>query len=55
MADANPSRAGQINQSGDVLALFLKKFGGEILTAFRERTEFLGRHMVRTIDSGKSA
>lgn len=55
MANANPSRGGQINQAGDVLALFLKKFGGEILTAFRERTEFLGRHMVRTIDSGKSA
>lgn len=55
MADANPARVGQVNSAGDDRALFLKKFSGEVLTAFRENNAFMGRHMVRTIDSGKSA
>lgn len=53
--DFNPSRFGQINQSGDTLALFLKMFGGEVLTAFSETNVALSRHMVRSIESGKSA
>lgn len=55
MANAIPSRAGQINSTGDDRALFLKKFSGLILTAFREKTKFLSRHIVQTIDSGKAA
>lgn len=55
MADATPSRVGQINASGDVDALFLKVFGGEVLTAFDRESAFRERHFVRTIPSGKSA
>ena len=57
MANGNttPSRAGQINSAGDVSALFLKKFAGEILTTFEENNVFKPLHTVRTIESGKSA
>ena len=36
-------------------ALFLKVFSGEVLTAFEEYNEFLDKHQVRTISSGKTA
>lgn len=55
MANANPSRLGQINQQGDALALFLKVFSGEVLTTFNREAYFRARHMTRTIASGKSA
>lgn len=59
MADAFPSRIGQINGAGGSYAndnaLFLKVFSGEVLTAFAQKTVMMGRHMVRTISSGKSA
>lgn len=59
MADAFPSRIGQINAVGGSYAndnaLFLKVFSGEVLTAFAQKTVMMGRHMVRTITSGKSA
>jgi len=55
MSNANVSRLGQINGSGDAKALFLKVYGGEVLTAFRKSTVTDGRHMVRNIASGKSA
>lgn len=51
----NIVRPGQINQAGDVDALFLKVFAGEVLTAFAETNVALPRHMVRSIPSGKSA
>jgi hypothetical protein len=55
MSDANVTRLGQINLTGDAFALFLKQFSGEILTAF-ERVNVMGsRHKVRTIPNGKSA
>ena len=50
-----PSRAGQINSTGDVDALFLKKFSGEILQTFEESNVFKPLHTVRTIENGKSA
>lgn len=53
--DAIASRIGQANKTGDVDALFLKVFAGEVLTAFANRTVTMGRHLVRTIASGKSA
>ena len=53
--DTDPSRVGQINSAGDVNALFLKKFAGEILTTFEENNIFKGLHTVRTIENGKSA
>lgn len=55
MANAVPSRIGQANQTGAADALFLKVFGGEILTAFAESNVFLSRSSVRTISAGKSA
>lgn len=39
----------------DDLALFLKVFGGEVLTAFSRRAVTMDKHMVRTIQNGKSA
>lgn len=55
MANATASRLGQINGAGDVDALFLKVFSGEVLTAFHRDNVFLGKSMVRTISNGKSA
>jgi len=53
--DTDPSRVGQINSAGDVDALFLKKFAGEILTTFEENNVFKALHTIRTIENGKSA
>lgn len=57
MANGNttPSRLGQVNGAGDALALFLKVFSGEVLSWFNDRTVMMGRHRVKTIQSGKSA
>lgn len=55
MANATVLRTGQINTAGDVNALFLKVFAGEVMTAFEEQNEMLDRHMIRSISSGKSA
>lgn len=55
MADATPSRLGQANAAGDALALFLKVFSGQVLTAFDRESAARSRHLVRTIPSGKSA
>lgn len=55
MANAAPSRLGQVNLSGDADALFLKVFSGEVLTAFHRDNVFLDKSMVRTISNGKSA
>jgi len=51
----SPSRLGQVNNTGDTDALFLKVFSGEILTTFEEMNVMKDLHMVRTIQSGKSA
>lgn len=55
MTAQTPSRLGQANATGDVDALFLKVFAGEVLSAFDRATAFRDRHTVRTIASGKSA
>lgn len=57
MANGNtsPIRSGQINGSGDNLALFLKVFSGEVLTSFEAATVLKDLHLIRTISSGKSA
>lgn len=52
---STPTRIGQVNAAGDNQALFLKVFGGEVLAAFATRTVTLDKHMVRNIESGKSA
>jgi hypothetical protein len=46
---------GAVNSAGDRNALFLKVFGGEVMTAFEESNVFLDKTMVRSISSGKSA
>lgn len=55
MSNSIVSRLGQINAANDVDALFLKQFGGEILTEFEEATVFKTRHFLRQIKNGKSA
>jgi hypothetical protein len=55
MADALVSRLGQVNGAGDSLALFMKVFAGEVLTAFEINNVALERTMVRSIPNGKSA
>lgn len=55
MADANPSRLGQIEAAGDDDALFLKEFTGEVLTAYTTAVKTDGRHVQRSLNSGKSA
>lgn len=55
MANATPSRLGQINGAGDNLALFLKVFAGEVLTTFNREAYFRDKQIARTIPSGKSA
>jgi hypothetical protein len=55
MANATPVRSGQINGSGDVDALFLKVFAGEVLTAFEVHNVALAWTQMKTIANGKSA
>ena len=50
-----PSRIGQNQLAGDVDALFLKVFSGEIITSFEEVNIMMPLHRVRTISSGKQA
>lgn len=55
MTDMTVSRLGQSDGSGDAKALFLKQYGGEVLTAFEENNVFADKHITRTIKNGKSA
>ena len=49
------SRLGQAAGAGDVNALFLKQFAGEVITAFETANVMMPLHVVRTISSGKTA
>lgn len=57
MADNNliMSRPGQVNKAGDIDALFLKMFAGEVLATFEEVNVMKALHKMRTIPHGKSA
>lgn len=55
MTNTTVSRLGQINHTGDVDALFLKIFGGEVIVSFDRNTVFKDRHTVRQITNAKSA
>lgn len=55
MTNSTVSRIGQVNLAGAVDALFLKQFGGEVLTEFEKSTVFKSRHFVRQIRNGKTA
>ncbi len=49
------SRPGQINKAGEVDAMFMKVFTGEVMTAFDSHNIMKDLHRIRTIDHGKSA
>lgn len=55
MADVTIAAPGQAGDSGDRLTMFLKVFAGEVLAAFTERCVTNGKHIERTITSGRSA
>lgn len=55
MVNAVTLNIGQVNGAGATDALFLKVFGGEVMTAFQTEAKALDKHTVRTIASGKSA
>ena len=55
MASTVVQNPGQVNNAGDRLAIFLKVFSGEVLTAFERTTVTMNRHVTRSISSGKSA
>jgi len=55
MSAATPLRIGQVNEAGATDALFLKVFGGEVLTAFEEVNVMQSLQTIRNIQSGKSA
>jgi len=55
MANATPSRLGQVRASGDVRALFEKVFAGEVLTAFETNVILKPLTEQKTISHGKSA
>ena len=44
---------GKGKSSADQLALFLKVFAGEVLTAFTRRSVTADKHIVRTIQNAK--
>lgn len=50
----NYQQQGAKQNQGDQLALFLKVFSGEVLTAFTRASKVMNNHMIKTIDSGKS-
>lgn len=55
MTNTTVSRLGQINGAGDASALFLKVFGGEVMTEFERLNVFKKLTYVRQIAAGKSA
>jgi hypothetical protein len=55
MSAATPLRIGENNLGGDAAELFLKVFGGEVLTAYDEVNVMESMQVMRNIDHGKSA
>lgn len=55
MADVLVAQPGLIQGTTDTLGAYLKVFAGETLAAFSRASVTMGRHIVRTISSGKSA
>lgn len=55
MSNTNPSRIGQALGAGDVEALFLKLFSGEVMTIFEAENVTKSRTMTRSIKGGKSS
>lgn len=55
MANATAHRVGAVNNGSDKSELFMKVYGGEVLTAFEEANKTLDKQMIRSIPHGKSA
>lgn len=55
MSAATPLRIGENNLGGTADELFLKVYGGEVLTAFDETNVMEALQVIRNIQSGKSA
>lgn len=55
MANATAHRVGAVNGGSDKQELFMKVYGGEVLTAFEEANKTLDKQTIRNISSGKSA
>lgn len=55
MTAATVSRLGQINGAGDVDAMFLKVYSGEIIATYDNINVMQDKHRTRNISSGKSA
>ena len=55
MANATPSRLGQVQGAGDARAMFEKVFAGEVLTAFETNVILKPLTEQKTIANGKSA
>lgn len=55
LPDYTVSRLGLKDGNNDAVELFLKVYAGEVLTAYEKKTIVKGRHLERTIASGKSA
>ena len=55
MSAATPLRIGENNGGGTTDELFLKVYGGEVLTAFETLNVMKSLQMIRTIPAGKSA
>lgn len=53
--DQTVNFAGQKNNTGNSREMYLKVFAGEVLTAFKQENQFLGKTRVRQLTSGKSA
>jgi len=53
--DITPSRFGAVNAAADKWELFLKVFGGEVLSLFEQKTVMKPLITIRTISQGKSA
>ncbi|EQB10382.1 major capsid protein [Novosphingobium lindaniclasticum] len=54
MANSTPNRPGQNQGAGDVRALMLDLFGGEVITAFETATVLRDKHQTKTLSKGKS-
>jgi hypothetical protein len=54
VANSTPSRPGQNALAGDVRALMLDLFGGEIISAFETATVMRDKHMTKSLSNGKS-
>jgi hypothetical protein len=53
--DISPSRPGSLDGAADKWSLFLKVFGGEVLSLFEQKTVMKPLITIRTISQGKSA